>query len=208
MRGVLVKGEELLAARKRLGFTQDGLAQAARIDTKTIRKAERGERIDVQPLTRLAQTLGVELATLIVAEDSSPVMAKKRREVFLCWHSAWNDLDIERVLSVYHDDAVLHLPGAPMIPFGGDHCGKAEIGRITELVWATVPQERHPLDEVTILVSGDIVTVKGVTKIQMPDGKLYHLPSIMTFLFTGELVVDHDVHYDTLDFATRIQPPA
>lgn len=207
VRGALIKCEEFLSARNRVGLTQDGLAKAARVDAKTIRRAERGERVDLATLNRLAQTLGVDLAQLIVSEPFTAAMQDVLREAFRQWSQAWNARNIEVVLDLYHENAVLHLPGGPTIPFGGNHLGKAEIGRVTEMVWATVPQEQHPIEEVTILVSDEIVTVKGETKIHLPNGDLFHLPSIMTFHYSDELIIDQDVHYDTLDFVSRVPLP-
>ncbi len=204
MRGVKVNGEALLSARQRAGFTQVALALAADVDAKTIRKAERGERIDMLPLTRLAKALDIAPGALIEAGDADTTLQKRYREVVETWNRVWDVQDMEGAMALYHDDAVLRLPGKPVIPFGGEHRGKAAIRRAYEIVWSTVPQEPHPLDEITILVSERGVAVKGETAIHGPQGEMLRLPSLQTFLFVDELIIDHEVHFDSLDFANRV----
>jgi transcriptional regulator with XRE-family HTH domain len=208
MRGVQVQGEELLAARKRSGLTQDGLAKASRVDTKTIRKAERGERIDVQPLTRLAYTLNVRLESLIAPGDTEPTMQVQRRDLILRWNRLWDAADMDGLLALYHDDAVLHLPGGPAVPFGGVYRGKAEIRRAHEIAWSSVRHEPLRIEELTILVSDEGVTIKGAKGIYLPNGELVRFPSLQTFLFAGNLIIDHHIQFDTLEFASRFAPPA
>ncbi len=204
----MVHGEVFLAARKRSGLTQEGLAKVSRVDSKTVRKAERGERVDLQPLTRLAYALQVRLEFLIAPGDAEPAMQVLRRDLILQWNRLWDAADMDGLLALYHDDAVLHLPGGPTVPFGGVYRGKPEIRRAHEIAWSSVRHEPLRIEELTILVSDEGVTIKGAKGVYLPNGDLVRFPSLQTFLFAGNLIIDHHVQFDTLEFAARFAPPA
>jgi|SRR6516162_9761481 transcriptional regulator with XRE-family HTH domain len=54
-------GERVLLLRRRRGLSQHGLAAKAGVDVMTISRLERGDkkRLEIEPLARLAQALGV-----------------------------------------------------------------------------------------------------------------------------------------------------
>jgi transcriptional regulator with XRE-family HTH domain len=54
-------GERVLLLRRRGGLSQHGLAAKAGVDVMTISRLERGDkkRLEIEPLARLAQALGV-----------------------------------------------------------------------------------------------------------------------------------------------------
>src|SRR5262245_9501775 len=127
MRGVVAQGAEILAARVNRGLTQEDLARIARVDVKTVRKAEQGKRLDLVPLARLANSLDTDIRLLIVPNDKEMARQVNRRDVVLQWHHAFDAHDIDTLLSLYHDDAVLRLPGSSSILFGGLSKGKEAI---------------------------------------------------------------------------------
>jgi transcriptional regulator with XRE-family HTH domain len=54
-------GERVLVLRRRMALSQHGLADKAGVDVMTISRLERGDkkRLEVEPLARLAEALGV-----------------------------------------------------------------------------------------------------------------------------------------------------
>jgi transcriptional regulator with XRE-family HTH domain len=119
MRGTLANSEELQLARLRCGLTQEELATLADLDVKTVRKAEHGLRLDLDTLTRLAYALECDLSQLIRPVRSETDRQITWRDAVMRWHRAWDAHDMESLLSVYDDNAIMHLPGGPNIPFGG-----------------------------------------------------------------------------------------
>lgn len=101
----------------------------------------------------------------------------------------------------YHDDAALHLPGAPLIAFAGDFRGRKRIRRATQIAWDYCQTELLNQQDCAILVNGDTVIVQGRIRLRLRDGSLSGLHYTQTFKVTGELIVDHRVEYDTLNFA-------
>lgn len=207
MRGVPVNGAAVHAARVQSGLTQRELAKLARVDPKTVRKAEQGKRLDLIPLTRLAEALNTDLKALIVPGDVEPESQVSWRDIVLQWARAFDDHDAVRLLAVYHEEAVLRLPGSPDIPFGGVFRGKEEIRKAHEIVWTTVPQEPVRLDEIIILVSDEGVTLKGAKDVYTPTGEMIRVPVLQIFTFADQLIIEHHVEFDTLDFSKRMQPP-
>ena len=66
MRGELILGERIRAARKKKGLTQTELGNAVGVEIKTIHRWEKGERTPrVEELKRLAQALNVNINELL-----------------------------------------------------------------------------------------------------------------------------------------------
>ena len=208
MRGALANGEELQGARLRCGFTQEELAKLAYLDVKTVRKAERGMRLDLDTLTRLAFALQTELIRIIRTGRSETEMQIGWRDAVIRWHRAWDANDIDALLATYHDDAVLHLPGGPNIPFGGTFRGKNEIRRAHEIAWSTCRTEPVPPEDFSLLASGNAIVLNGFKGVHLPNGEVVRLGCMQIFKFEGDLIIDHRVEYDTLKFAQIVQFPA
>jgi transcriptional regulator with XRE-family HTH domain len=207
MRGVQVQGADIRAARVERGFTQDDLARLAGVDAKTVRKAEQGKRIDLAPLNRLAAALQTDVRRLIVPDAADAALHERRRNTILAWHDAFDAQDGERLLALYHEDAVLRLPGEPNVPFGGTFRGKQEIRAAHESAWHSVRHEPIRLDEIKLLVSDEGVTLTGDKGIYQPNGELVRFPCVQVFTFVDDLIAHHEVQFDTLDFARRFGPP-
>src|SRR5262249_36142504 len=154
-------GKQILAARLQRGLTQEQLATMAHLDVKTVRKAEQGKRLDLGPLNRIASVLQTDLAKLIRRRRSGTKTRSRRKEIVVRWHQIWDDQDGEALAALYHERAVLHLPGDPNIPFAGTFRGRDEIRRANEAAWAscrTVPPE--PSD-FSLLAVDDTVILQG-----------------------------------------------
>jgi len=207
MRGALANGKQIQVTRLSRGLTQEQLADLAGIDAKTVRKAEQGKRLDLETLTKLGFALETELNRLIVPGRSPPELEIRRRDVVLRWHRLWDAHDMEPYLALYHNDAILHLPGGPQIPFGGTFRGKSEIRRAHEIAWSTCRTEPVRQEDFSILVSDDAVILQGRKGVYLPDGNLVRLWSTHIFTFEDDLIVDLHVEYDTLSFARLLQFP-
>jgi transcriptional regulator with XRE-family HTH domain len=211
MRGVQANGEQIQAARLERGLTIEQLASSAGVDVKTVRKAERGQRVDLSTLTRISFSLDVDVRTLIVMTRSLLELELRRRDAVRLWHHGWETQDTQALLSLYDDDAVLHLPGAPDIPFGGEHRGKAAIRRAYESAWNTCPHEPMYDREFSLIVSDNTLVLGGEKSLRRTGGHAAQLwvHQIFTFRDDTPLLADHRVAFDTLAFARFLQllPP-
>jgi transcriptional regulator with XRE-family HTH domain len=201
MRGKPVHGDRVHDLRNAQGMTQEQLAEKAGLDVKTVRKAEQGRRLDLGTITKLCFVLQTELGHLIRPTRSARELEIRRRDVVINWQRAFNNRDLISLMRSYRDDAVLHLPGAPEIPFGGTFRTHQEIRRATQVYWKSCPTELLDDKDYSILVSYDTAVVQGHKGLQLPDGSisLMHYTQLVTFV--GELIVDHRIEYDTLNLA-------
>jgi transcriptional regulator with XRE-family HTH domain len=207
MRGAIANGAQIRAARLSRGLTQEQLAVMAELDVKTVRKAERGKRLDLGPISRLAHALQIELSRLIRPAPSETEHQIRLREHVMRWQQVWDAHDSDAVVALYHDKAVLHLPGGPNIPFGGTFRGKEEIRRGNEAAWSTCrTAPAHP-SEFSLTIADDTVFLQGVKGVYLPNGELVRLWCLQVFTFEGDLIADHRVEYDTLKFAQLLQFP-
>jgi transcriptional regulator with XRE-family HTH domain len=75
-------GERILLMRRRRGMTQRELGQAAKLNSNTIARLERGDLKDIagQAVARLARALGVSADYLLGLTDAPAVRPKARRK--------------------------------------------------------------------------------------------------------------------------------
>jgi transcriptional regulator with XRE-family HTH domain len=207
MRGAQANGEQIQAARLARGLTIEQLASLAGVDVKTARKAERGQRVDLSTITRISFSLDVDVRSLIVMTRVRLELELRRRDAVRHWLRGWEKQDTEALISLYHDDAVLHLPGAPEIPFGGEHRGKVAIRRAHEMACSVCPLEPMYEKEFSLLAGDDTIVLSGDKSLRLGDGLAAELwiHQIFTFRADSPLVYDHRVEYDTLAFARIMQ---
>jgi transcriptional regulator with XRE-family HTH domain len=207
MRGAQANGEQIQAARSARGLTQEQLASLAGVDVRTIRKAEQGRRVDLGTLTRISFSLDIDVGSLIVRTRSPEELGIRRRDAVRRWHHGWETHDIQMLLNVYHDDAVLHLPGAPEIPFAGEHRGKEAIRQAYETAWKMCKTEPMFQRDFSLLVSDDTAVLSGKKEVCLVDSGSVKLSCVQIFTFVsgGELVADHSVEFDTLKFARLLR---
>ena len=151
-----------------------------------------------------------ELRHLVRRGRSARELEIGRRDVALKWCHLWDTQDMEPLLALYHNDAAMHFPGGPQIPFGGTFRGKQEIRRAYEIAWSTCRTEPGRGEGLSILVSNGTVVLQGRKGVYQPDGDLVKLWCIQIFTFQGDRIMNHRVEYDTLTFARLMQfpPPA
>jgi transcriptional regulator with XRE-family HTH domain len=203
MRGAQANGEQIQAVRLARGLTQEQLASVAAVDVRTIRKAERGQRVDLGTMTRISFSLDIDVGSLIVRTRSPEELEIRRRDAMRRWHDGWEAHDIQTLLNLYHDDAVVHLPGAPDIPFAGTHRGKEAIRRAHETAWRTCKTEPMFQGDFSLLMSDNTAVLSGTKEACLLENRSVKLScvQIFTFLPNSELVADQRVEFDTLNFA-------
>jgi transcriptional regulator with XRE-family HTH domain len=205
MRGVNVDGQRLRSVRVIRGLTQEQLAASAEVDVKTVRKAERSGRIDLATLSRLANALDVRVEQLV--RDAEPD-GRRAKQVVERWLAAWDAQDIELLMSTYHNDATLHLPGASHISFGGVFRGKSQIREANETAWATCRTVPYRSADISLLVSESTVFLQGMKGVYLPDGEVVSLWCVQSFRIEGDGIIEHRVEYDTLKFVELFGPSA
>lgn len=208
MRGVLSDGEILRSDRVRCGMTQEELADRAGLDVKTVRKAERGGRLDLSTMGLLAVALGTVATRLVRPRPLEGGYRDRRRAEVRRWLRAWDAHDREAVLAIYHDEATLRLPGGPDIPFHGTFRGRDEIGRAHETAWDSCRTEPCRWESMAVHVADDAVILEGPRGVHMPNGEIVSLRYVQFFTFEGDRVIDHRVDCDTLEFIRILGLPA
>jgi transcriptional regulator with XRE-family HTH domain len=135
MRGVAANGELIRHLRSLKGLTQEALAAAASCDEKTIRKAEKGDRLDVVTVKRVARALGAEYAEIVTRFDEADALERPNLRVVRQWLSAFDQRDSKAIAGLFRDDGVVRLPGTPLLRGTGVFVGKREIARQIELAF-------------------------------------------------------------------------
>jgi len=205
MRGVYTDGETVRSVRTHRGLTQEELADLAGLDVKTVRKAERGGRLDLSTLTRLAVAMETVTGRLVRHGLSEMGLLSCRRDAVLRWLAAWDARDADGVLALYHERATFRLPGRPVIPFHGTCRGKDEIRAAYETAWRTCQTVPASPEDVMIYVMGDTVVLEGLRGVRLPNGEISRLWCVQIYSFDGDRVIDHRVVYDTLEFARLME---
>jgi transcriptional regulator with XRE-family HTH domain len=208
MRGVFADGESLRSVRVHQGLTQEGLADLAGLDVKTVRKAERGGRLDVSTLGRLADALETGTGDLVRRCRPETRPQARRHDAVRRWVEAWDAHDRDAVLAIYHEEATLRLPGDPTIPFHGTFRGKDQILHAYETAWDACRTDPVRREDFAIYVADDVAVLEGRKGVHLPNGEIASLRCVQLFTFDGDLVIDHRVEYDTLEFARLMGLPA
>ena len=207
MRGAYAHGKSLQALRQARGLTQEELAVLAELDVKTIRNAEQGKRLDLGTLSRLAYALETELKRVIQPGRSEAELQIRRRDVILAWYRAWDAQDNETVLGLYHDRAVLRLPGSPSIPSAGTFQGKDQIRQANELFWSLCRTDPIPAKAFSLIASDNKVVLQDTKGVNRPSGELVRFDCVHVMTFEDDLILEHVVHYDTLQFTQMLGVP-
>lgn len=133
MRGQDSHGEAIRDLRRKRGWTQELLSQRAGCDIKTVRKAERGLRLDLASLRVLAEALEVPLSAVTAPRTAPPHSSPLATE----WLEAFRERDLSRLLACYGPRATLSC-AAPGFPGAGMHRGKQGLRRHWAQVWAAI----------------------------------------------------------------------
>ncbi len=205
VRGVPTNVRSLLEARLKQGLTQEQLSSKAELDVKTVRNAEQGKRIDLETIARLADVLGIRLSDALSQVDSiahsnlvdGHKQVNEHKQIVEKWQMAWNSCDSDGLASFYHPNATLYLPGEPHLAFSGEHCGRARIQHIHQVMWQQIPTDPSST-EYRIRVCEDLVLWQGHQGFYTSDRNLHRLSYVQIFEFEDLLISEHHVQFDTL----------
>ena len=144
MRGLLADGNAIRQFRKKKTWTQEDTADACGCSVRTIRNAERGDRIDSRTLVGLANVLGATIESIIKPEAIEVSIAEQHVQTVRDWLDAFMTKDVERLMQFHHDDTVLELPGTYDMPAGGNFIGKQQVRHHFNTLFPTFdPVEVH-----------------------------------------------------------------
>src|SRR5688572_8499791 len=135
MRGVRANGDLIRHLRLLEGMAQEALAAAASCDVKTIRKSEKGDRLDIVTVKRIAQGLGAEFGEIVTQIDEADAVERPNVRVVREWLSAFDQRDPKAIAGLFRDDGVVRLPGTPLLRGTGIFEGKREITTQIELAF-------------------------------------------------------------------------
>jgi transcriptional regulator with XRE-family HTH domain len=133
-RGIVAKGEAIVALRKAAGLTQEKLAAECDSDVKTVRTAERGKPVDVATLRRISARLGIELRELFA--DNSPDRREANIAVALACLRAFDARDPDAVAAYFREDGTVIVYADPRLPGAGEYRGRKRIRHWAESCFA------------------------------------------------------------------------
>jgi transcriptional regulator with XRE-family HTH domain len=200
MRGMLPRGEQIRTLRVTKGMTQRELSDLANLDTKTIRKAEQGNRLDIESLVRIAEVLNVEPVQLYqTAAD-----ANAHYDLVVRWQSLFTARNSNDLAELFHPEGTLVIAGGEGIPYFGSFHGREEIRNAHENIWNGVKQESPKLEDLTFLISEEGITLRGDVGVHLPTGEIAFFTCIQIFSFRDGLIYRLESQFDTLEFAKRM----
>ena len=93
------------------GWTQDDLALAVSCSTRTVRNAEKGNRIDSATMNSIAEAFDMRVSEISLQANESKSLNSRHIEMAKHWAKAYQNSDVEGVLKYHHPDIRLELPG-------------------------------------------------------------------------------------------------
>ncbi len=189
MRGVEVDGELIRRLRTALGQTQGDLAAKIECDEKTVRKAESGGRVDLRVAVAIASQLECDPLLVMKGAPGTEVQVQRNKQLVLAWQDAYSVKDLDRVLSLHHDEGKLDFPGSEGLPAGGQFEGIEQIRQHHIDVFAMFDfvrfadhqQELHAVDDMAFLrttatfrfvATGKEFTSRYLNEFQFKDGRI------------------------------------
>jgi transcriptional regulator with XRE-family HTH domain len=192
MRGVETNGERMRALRREHGLTQEALASRAGVDARTIRNAERGNRVDVETLKRIASALKVHASDLARPEEQSE--GDHAAVAIQQWEDAFFTTDVDRLVALYREDAVMRLPSSPTIE------GIQAIRAAFETAFGSYRFERVTKSNLNVV--GDRVFLESgkVRMASRSDGSSTEAIAVHIFVVESAVITEHVGFYDALQF--------
>ena len=134
MRGIETKGDVIRQARISLGWTQEELAHQSGCAARTVRSAEKNQRLDLETVNLISAALALPISEIANSPATSDELQKSHIEIVLDWQDANEAADIERILAFHSADTILELPDTANMPAGGDFDGIDQLrNHLTEL---------------------------------------------------------------------------
>ena len=127
MRGLTANSAAIRQLRKAKAWTQEDLAAACRCSSRTIRNAERGDRIDTSIVAVIAERLETSIATITESMAADPSPTQQNVKIVQEWLGAFMAADIQRIAPLHHPETTLELPGTEGMPGGGHFAGHEQV---------------------------------------------------------------------------------
>ena len=199
MRGIETDGPKIVTLRAALRLTQEEFARKAQCDVKTLRKAEKGRRVDLATLRRIASALNLPASAIMRPAKPSEAQAERQLDVVRQWQKAINERDIDAMLACYHDDAVLDYPAMDGVPGSGRYCGKEQLRRQAEMALAYFDTPPITPDMYRLHAVDNWVFMRGVAPtIVRETGVRLTASAMHEFEFKGDNILRHYGYFDTL----------
>ena len=201
MRGALSNGKRIRESRLLQGLTQEELSVRAACDVKTVRNAESGKSLDVSTLQKIADALSETLSSIALETESLTQNGESKNvQQVRRWQNAFNDQDIDRMLDVYHENAVLMWSAG--LPDGQSCRGKLEIRRQAEIVFQHFDVEMMPAEKYRVHAINGFVILRAKPSITVrTTGKKITSELVLEFHFDGDRIKRHTALFDTLSIA-------
>jgi transcriptional regulator with XRE-family HTH domain len=210
MRGVLANGDLIRHVRNLKGMTQEALAAAAPCDVKTIRKAEKGDRLDIVTVKRISRALGAEFGEVVTVFDKADAVERPNVRVVRDWLSAFDSRDPRAIAGLFWNDGVVRLPGTPLLRGTGIFEGKREITRQIEMAFEMFAVAPYFSQGSVVAAEGNHVFAETgpVSVTCRSNGQSTTASSVQVFEFKGNKVARLRSYFDisALDALVRGLP--
>ena len=211
-RSIACNGRVLVTKRHERGLTQAQLAFRSGFTERLIRKAEKGQKVAVETLHVLAQTLSEfdEGETVSVADLSTDSVALARQFI----HSMYHDPHevIQRCKHFLAPEIVFSFSGDPdVFPFAGSHAGLQEAEQAFQKFFGIFepPEEKSEIDGFEYLSTDRGALVWGETWTH-PIGQqtLEPIPLTIRMDFSDGLMVRFDDRFNAVPMKKHLSDTA
>ena len=120
-------------------------------------------------------------------------------DIVLRFCAAWSDLDIDRIVSFFTDDAVYH--NMPLDPVTGRDAIRATIAGFTGGV------DKVEFEVLHAAPTGNVVLTERVDRFHA-GGRVISLPVMGTFEVTGSSISAWRDYFDLNQFMSQMAPPS
>ncbi len=194
MRGHHSNGSSIRELRRLLGLTQDEVAVRAGCDVKTIRKAERGQRLDIATLRGIAKVFQTPVSSLVSVDSATQA---GQSVLVSAWTRAFNRQDVDALVELYSEDAILHFP-ALKGPVGAEvFRARTDLRQHFETTFAKFDFRKILLNKCRLYRAGDFVLLR-LTLAGTPRKSRLMLKweGMHEFRFANQLIVEHLQFFD------------
>lgn len=100
------------------------------------------------------------------------------------WHAAFQDADLNRLLSLHTEDSILEIPGSEGLPAAGNYQGIAQLREHFEAVFRLFRLQAVEDDDFRIHAVDDLVFLRSTATLEyLPAGKSYTTLHVNEFEF-------------------------
>lgn len=223
MRGILANGEKIAALRLAAGLTQEKLAANCECDVKTLRSAERGKRLDIASLRRIAVGLGVDYHDIVVEVPAD------RREasvaVAMEFMRAFDARDPDAVADCFCENGAVIVFADPNLPGAGEFRGRERVHEWARACFAAFLAEpvhqgtyfveavgdrvflRHESQRLESLTTGRHTKATVMSEFELTEGKIATLQIFPESSAVERIASQEGAWLESDDSATKRNSP-